>query len=210
MRKGLLFIIITIMALGAFGCEQNGKSGPSVGVVDTSRVFRDSNPGKAGIKYLEGLHETMQAELNNLQKDAEAKPDDTALQQKIQDSYMAFQQRMGAEQQNVINLLNDSIQRALDACREQKKLDIIFSNEAALSFSKASDITADIIAEVNKRQVEFKPIAPEGEPLKIETPEQKVDEAPKADAPKSDEKADKPAPTEKAKPAVDKNATKRQ
>ena len=161
MRAFTFIPVLLLAAMLLAGCNQPEKSAPSVAVVDTARVFRDSEPGKAGVKFLESLHEKMQGELNALQETLQKNPEDQAAQQKLQETYMNFQQRMGAEQQNVITLLNDATQRTLDSYREQKNLEMILSSEAALSFGKSVDVTNDIIAELNKQKVEFKPIVPE-------------------------------------------------
>jgi outer membrane protein len=155
---------LLLAALLLSGCiSPDGSSAPPVAVVDSSRVFKESEPGKAGIKHLETLHESMQAELNALQQELQAKPNDEALQQKLQEKYMVYQQRISAEQQQVINTLNDAIQKALDACRAQKKLAVIVGTDVVLSYGPAADITTAVIGEVNKVKVEFKPIEPEAE-----------------------------------------------
>ncbi|MDR2695139.1 MAG: OmpH family outer membrane protein [Deltaproteobacteria bacterium] len=155
---------LLLVSLLAGGCISPADSAaPSVAVVDSARVFKESEPGKAGIKHLESLHESMQAELNALQQALQAKPNDEALQQKLQEKYMVYQQRISAEQQQVINTLNEAIQKALDACRAQLKVAIIVGTDVVLSYGPAADITAAVIGEVNKTRVEFKPIEPEAE-----------------------------------------------
>ena len=186
--------LIALMALT--GCIPSEPATPKVAVVDTARVFRDSEPGKAGVKFLEGMQENMQRELNALQDQLQKKPEDAALQQKLQETYMSLQQRMGAEQQNVITLLNDAIQRAMDTYRARKQLDVIFTNEAALSYSKAVDVTADIIAEFNTHKLTFTPVVPEEKKEAAPAPADpapKADEAPAKQSDAAPKKAD-PAP----------------
>jgi outer membrane protein len=156
-------LLLASMLVGGCNSPIGFFSAPAVAVVDSSRVFKESEPGKAGIKHLETLHESMQLELNALQQELQAKPNDEALQQKLQEKYMVYQQRISAEQQQVINTLNDAIQKALDACRAQKKLALIVGTDVVLSYGPAADITDAVISEVNKTQVEFKPIEPEAE-----------------------------------------------
>jgi len=146
------------------GCISPADSSDSaVAVVDSTRIFKESDPGKAGIKHLETLHESMQAELNALQQDLQAKPNDEALQQKLQEKYLAYQQRISAEQQQVINTLNAAIQKAIDVCRVQKKLALIVGTDVALSYGPSADVTDMVISEVNKAKVEFHPIEPEAD-----------------------------------------------
>ena len=154
--------LLAVLLLG--GCiSPTDSSAPAVAVVDSARVFKESEPGKAGIKHLESLHESMQAELNALQQELQDKPNDETLQQKLQEKYMVYQQRISAEQQQVINTLNEAIQKALDACRVQQKLALIVGTDVVLSYGPAADITGAVITEVNKARVEFKPIEPEAE-----------------------------------------------
>jgi len=153
-------LLLATLLLGSCISPAN-SSAPATAVVDSARIFKESEPGKAGIKHLETLHESMQAELSALQQELQANPNDEALQQKLQEKYMVYQQRISAEQQQVINTLNDAIQKALDACRAQKKLALIVGTDTVLSYSPAADITSAVISEVNKTKVEFKPIEPE-------------------------------------------------
>ena len=164
MRVSHLFPALPLVVLLLGGCTSPADSpAPAVAVVDSARVFKESLPGKAGIKHLESLHESMQAELNTLQQELQDKPNDETLQQKLQEKYMVYQQRISAEQQQVINTLNEAIQKALDACRAQQKLALIVGTDVVLSFGPTADITSAVITEVNKAKVEFKPIEPEAE-----------------------------------------------
>ena len=193
MRTKFLLPMMLLAGVLVTGCIQSEAPAPKVGVVDTARVFRDSEPGKAGVKFLEGLHETMQSELNAIQEDMQKKPGDAAVQQRLQETYMAFQQRMGAEQQNVISLLNDATQRAMDTYRSQKNLDVLLGSEAALSYNKSVDVTNDVIVELNKQKVEFKPVQPE-------EPKAEAAPAPEAEkAPAAQEAPAKEAPAKSAK-----------
>lgn len=203
MRITVFFSMLLLAGALLAGCNQAESSAPSVAVVDTARVFRDSDAGKAGVKFLEGMHEKMQAELNGIQESLAKNPNDQAAQQKLQETYMDFQQRMGAEQQNVLTQLNDVAQRAMDNYRTQNKLQVILGSEAALSFDKAVDVTTGVIAEMNKQKVEFKATQPEA--AKPAAPEAAPADMPAAKATdKAADKNGKPAPTQNATKPADK------
>lgn len=159
MRKSLLFLLaIMSTAVLLTGCNQ--PKGGTVGVVNTSRVYQESDAGKAGVKYLESLHGEMQGELTKMQEELQKNPgEDTT--RKFQQLYAELQQRLGAEQQQVITKLNESLQRVLDSYRAQKGLDVIIGSETVLSASPAADITNEVIAEMNKTQVSFQSMKPE-------------------------------------------------
>jgi outer membrane protein len=160
MHRSYLLPGLLLATLLLNGCNVGS---PSVAVVDSARVFKESDPGKAGIKHLEALHDSMQAELNALQEELQAKPKSEILQQRLQEKYMVYQQRISAEQQQVINTLNEAIQKALDACRVEKNLALIVGTDVVLSYGQTADVTEAVILEVNKAQIEFKPIEPEAE-----------------------------------------------
>ncbi len=160
MLRNAIFLMLTVCLLSA--CNQPAPPAtPKIGIIDTARVFRESEPAKAGMKFLEGIHTEMQAQLTQVQEKLQNDPENTALQQEIQTMYAEFQQRIGAEEQNVVNLLQDSMQRSIDALRMSKQLDIIVGAEVALSYSQTLSLTDDIIAEMNKVNMEFKAIVPE-------------------------------------------------
>ena len=119
-RNFLVPVLLVGALLGA--CVQSEPSTPTVGVLDTARVFRDSALGKAGVKYLQDVQTELQAELDAAQKQLQEKPNDEALQAKVQEIFMNAQQRHNAENQQVITLVNDALLRTVNAYRVQKKL----------------------------------------------------------------------------------------
>jgi outer membrane protein len=134
------------------------------------------------VKFLESLHADMQEKINAIQERLTQKPDDEAAQKELQSVYMASQQRMQTEQQHVISLLDDVIQRVINTCREQKGYDVIINAEVTAAFSSAVDVTTEIIAEVNKHPLEFKPAADESarnDPSAAKTPGEAPATAPK-------------------------------
>lgn len=174
MRKSLVSMLAVLaLSFVLTGCNQP-KTG-TVAVVNTARIYQESEAGKAGVKHLETLHNEMQAQLNKMQEELQKNPgEDTS--RKFQQMYADLQQRMGAEQQQVITVLNENLQRVLDSYREQKGLDLIVANEGVLSVNARADVTTDIVAELNKVQVSFKPIQPEAPKAEVAK-----EEAPKAE-----------------------------
>ena len=200
MRIRYFVPLALLLSLMLIACQQGeGSSQAKLAVVDMTRVMRDSEAGKAGVKHLEGLQADMQAQLNNIQKRLEQNADDADAQKELQTVYMASQQRMQVEQQNVVNVLYDTMQRIVNAYRTEKGYALIISSEAAASFDPKTDVTADIIAAMNKQKVEFKPVAPEGDAAaapaapaaEASKPADKAAEKPAAPADKPADKADK-------------------
>lgn len=159
--------LVLLLSLMLLACQQVDNATQSkVGVVDMGRLMRDSEPGKAGLKFLETLQGDVQTKLNAVQQRLEANPKDVEAQKELQSLYMSAQQRLQAEQQNVVNLLNDTIQRVLNAYRTEKGYVAIVATDVVPSFDSKIDVTNDVLAVVNTQKVEFKSVAPEGEKVK--------------------------------------------
>lgn len=196
MQIRFLMPLVFVLSFMLLACQQTETKDaqPKLAVVDMARVMRDSEPGKAGVKFLESLQSGMQDKLNAIQARLEKNPKDEAAQKELQGVYMTSQQRMQAEQQNVINLLYDAIQRVINTYREQQGYDVILSAEVAAAFDPKADVTSAVIAEVNKQKIDFKPLpepaAPEAAPAPAAQPQEKEQpkEQPKADAPKNGKK----------------------
>lgn len=196
MQIRLVLPLVLVLSLGLLACQQADNSRPGIAVVDMARVMRDSEPGKAGVKFLEGLQADMQKKLNEIQKRLETKPDDATAQKELQTTYITAQQRMQAEQQNVINVLYDAMQRVANAYRTEKGYDVILSTESVTSFDAKVDVTNAILAAMNKQKIEFKPMA---------VPESPADASADAPADAAKQEAGKPSD---AAPATDTKAAK--
>ena len=183
MRIRFIMPLALLLSFMLFACQQaDNNAQPKMAVVDMARVMRDSELGKAGVKFLESLQGDMQTKLNDIQQRLEANPKDAEAQKELQAVYMSAQQRMQVEQQNVVNLLYDTIQRVINTYRTDKGYAIIISTEAAAAYDSKSDVTNEVLELVNKQKLEFKPAAPEA----AAAPKA---EAPKTEAPKDDKAA---------------------
>ena len=183
MRIRFIMPLALLLSFMLFACQQaDNNAQPKMAVVDMARVMRDSELGKAGVKFLESLQGDMQTKLNDIQQRLEANPKDAEAQKELQAVYMSAQQRMQVEQQNVVNLLYDTIQRVINTYRTEKGYTVIISTEAAAAFDSKSDVTNEVLELVNKQKIEFKAAAPEA----AAAPKA---EAPKTEAPKDDKAA---------------------
>ena len=183
MRIRFFMPLALLLSFMLFACQQGDNNAqPKVAVVDMARVMRESEPGKAGVKFLESLQGDMQTKLNDIQQRLEANPKDAEAQKELQAVYMSAQQRMQVEQQNVVNLLYDAIQRVINTYRTEKGYAVIISTEAVAAFDSKSDVTNEVLELVNKQKLDFKSVTPEAE----KAPEAA---APKAETPKDDKAA---------------------
>lgn len=160
-----------LICLGLAGCEQPGSSGKaSVAVVDMNRLLSESEPGKAGMAFLEGLQKGLQDKLNGIQDRLDKNSEDEEAQRDLQTAYMTFQNRMGKEQQNVAARLYDMLQGVLEDWRSRNGFGVVVSQDVALAFDRSLDVTDAILAEVNRKTMTFEPL-------------EKDEPAPAADAP---------------------------
>lgn len=189
------FVVLPLLLLSALafaGCQQTEPSKPAVAVVDMSRLLTESEPGKAGMAFLEGLQSDMQNKLNAIQERLEKNDKDEEAQRELQMSYMTFQTRMGKEQQAVAGQLYDMLQKVLGDYRQAHGYQVIVSREVVASFDAKVDVTDAVLAEVNKQKITFIPLEQDDAAPAVEqsaAPEQKAEPA-----------AEKPA----AAPATDK------
>lgn len=164
-------LLAAALLLGACDEKPARQAAPAVAVVDVTRALRDSDAGKAGMKFLEDIQKDMQEEISRLQETLKAKPDDEKTQQQMQAVFMAAQQRMQMEQQNVISRLNDMFQRVLEAQRASSGHTVIVPAESvALAYAREADITDAVIAAMNKEKMDFAPVAPKPESPAAEQP----------------------------------------
>lgn len=188
MSSRYLMPMLVLLVLSLLGCQENSSFPKNtMAVVDMMRVMRDSAPGKSGVKYLETIQAEMQKSLDEIQGRLEKNPKDESAMQDLQKVYAASQQRMQTEQQNVVNILNDTIQRVLNTYREKNSLEVILASDAAMAYSPKIDVTDAIIAEVDRQKVEFTSSADASD---TETAASRQTEAPKNDGQGPAEKKD--------------------
>lgn len=198
MRIRFMAAPLLLLSLLCAACQQGEEkaSGPSIAVVDIVRVMRDSEAGKAGLKYLEDTQAGIQKQLDDIQTKLEKDPENDQLQKQLQTVYMSAQQQMAEEQQNVLSQLQNVTKRVMDEFRKSKGYDVLFSAETLSSYDEKLDVTNDLLVEMNKQKVNFVP---------MNTP---ADEADKADAPADDDTDDDKdaAPAEKPADKAEKPA----
>ena len=69
MRIRFIMPLALLLSFMLFACQQaDNNAQPKVAVVDMARVMRDSELGKAGVKFLESLQGDMQTKLNDIQQ----------------------------------------------------------------------------------------------------------------------------------------------
>lgn len=198
----LLILSLLVLCLAVSGCQQTQEPAVKVGVVDMNRLLRDSEPGKEASRFLEGMQKEIQQQIDDVQARLGKDPENENLQRELQAIYMGGQQRINAEQQNVVSQLLDLTQRLVNNYRKANGLSVVLGTDVAVAYDPALDVTNALLDEMNKQKVNFVSV---GNP-QPEAPA--AADAPAAQDAKAAEKpAAKPAPAaEQAAPAAEKPA----
>ena len=201
----LLILSLLVLCLAVSGCQQTQEPAVKVGVVDMNRLLRDSEPGKEASRFLEGMQKEIQQQINDVQARLGKDPENENLQRELQAIYMGGQQRINAEQQNVVSQLLDLTQRLVNNYRKANGLSVVLGTDVAVAYDPALDVTNALLDEMNKQKVNFVSVSnPQPEaPAAADAP---AAEAP-APAAQDAKAAEKPAPAaEQAAPAAEKPA----
>lgn len=148
-----IYIAVCTLTIALFLSACNEPAAPTVAVVNAGQVFQECESGKQAREYMEKLAEEMQADLRALQDDFEnapaARKEDA--QRKLQSTVIEYQQRLRAEEQQILNKLTEDYQSVLDEYRAANNLSLILRSEAMVSTSAEADITQKIIEAMNKK-----------------------------------------------------------
>jgi len=170
------------------GCNQP-SNGVTIGVVDEAAAFKDNKAAAKAMKYLQDLGAPLQKKAEEAYK---------AMQQEQNEANVAaykkamgeLQMVMNGEQQRVVALIDAKFNQVLEDYRKEKGLTLIMSKQGVIASDKAVDITADIVAAMDKVDIDLTPpqapAAPAAEAPAAPAPEQEAAPA----APAEDKKAE--------------------
>ncbi|WP_298068354.1 OmpH family outer membrane protein [uncultured Mailhella sp.] len=158
-------VIVSLLALlGGCNEEQPQKPAPQFGVVQLSKLYQDSNLGKAGMERLNDLQNKAMGTLKGLQDELEkarAAKDEAAagkLEKDLQAHVYFLQNVVKQDQEHVSNVVQTELTKAFDKYREEHGLLGVFPSEALVSVSPAADITAAIQTLVDQAKPDFGPL----------------------------------------------------
>ena len=157
MFKNMLKLAL-IIAMAAFiaGCQQQAASGGKVGFVDTNKVFKECKAGTEGMDYLKKSSEEFQAKFAEMQKTLAGNQTEENTR-KFQEALGEYQNKMGAEQNRIVEALQGGFTKAVDDYRQANGYSVILSTESAISYDKSADISDKIIESMNKMDIKIKP-----------------------------------------------------
>ena len=208
----LLILSLLVLCLAVSGCQQTQEPAVKVGVVDMNRLLRDSEPGKEASRFLEGMQKEIQQQIDDVQARLGKDPENENLQRELQAIYMGGQQRINAEQQNVVSQLLDLTQRLVNNYRKANGLSVVLGTDMAVAYDPALDVTNALLDEMNKQKVNFVSVSnPQPEaPAAADAPAAQDAKAAEAPAPAAQDAkaAEAPAPAAQDAKAAEKPAAK--
>ena len=142
-----------VLLVAVSGCTPS-----KIAVVNPTRLFQESEPGKAGIEHLKQLEAAMQEQLQVAQGMIQKSPNDEALRSRFQKTFVGYQQLVNAEQQKVVEQINGLMQKTLEAYRTKKGYSVIVNSDGLLAFDPKSDVTTEVISEMNQNKIAFEPV----------------------------------------------------
>ncbi len=212
MKKSVILSgLLALSMFGLMGMGGNKEEAPrqAVGIVQTVQVYEQSKLAKVATERLEKLQDEAMAKLDAMQKEmsaAEEAKDDVKkqrLQVEMQQQLYSMQGALEAEQQKVLKVLQEAMQKVIGQCRAEKGMTVVFEAGSALSYDQAVDITSEVVTRLDQEKVDFGPL-PSLEPAPAPEQNAAADnaaDAAKAPARGAEEKPESadaaPAPAEK-------------
>ena len=165
MKKILVSVVSLISMLTLLsGCheeQQAQKPAPQFGVVQIAKLYQDSRIGKAGFDRLSQLESKAQSVLKDAlaaieKARAEQKDEEAArMEGKLQEQVAFMQEVIRRDQEHVGNVIQTVMKNAFDKYSQENGLFGIFSAENMLSASPEADITAQMMAQIDKVEPAF-------------------------------------------------------
>ncbi len=173
MNKSIVMTAAAIaLAACLTGCNEEKKASevspvsaqPSIAVIQLWSIYQESRIGKQGVSRVgdvqaraTAVFEELQAKLEKARAD---KNDDEAakLEKDMQGLAYFLQNVIKQDQEHVMNVVQTALKKAMDAYREEHKLTGIVPSDTMLSFDPKADVTAAIIAILEKDSSDFGPL----------------------------------------------------
>ena len=156
MKQGFS-VFLLLLCLALVGCESEKQSGPVMGIVDVERVMRESVPAQAARKHLEEARAVLQKGMDDLEKEWKDAPE-AERRKAIAEGLTALNRQMANEKAAADAVVMQLLREECEKWRATKKAVAVTSKQNLLASDAGSDITAEIVAAMNARVLEFKPL----------------------------------------------------
>lgn len=181
--KKLMFAAVAVAALPQVASAQNVPS-PVVVVVDGNKAGTECNACKTALQQLQQQGQALQTyrqqlaaplqtegqqlqtqiqALNGKQPDAALTAKITAFQTKQATANQQLEARAATLERNqsyALKQISDRMGPAIDAVQARRKANIVLEAQSVARFSPALDVTADVVAELNRTLTTVGTVAP--------------------------------------------------
>lgn len=140
------------------GCNQQSSGGVTIGVVDEAAAFKDNKAAASAMKYLQDLGAPLQKKAEAAYKTMQAEQSDENVAA-YKKAMGELQMVMNGEQQRVVALIDAKFNEVLENYRKEKGLTLILSKQSVIASADTVDVTADIVAAMDKVELALTPPA---------------------------------------------------
>ncbi len=153
MRTVLLISLLVLASLSLSAC-----GGSKIAVLDPSRVYQESEAGKAALAHLEAVQQDVQKKAESAQAYVPKAAKNNEVAMGLQHFFLAAQEAMGQAQQETINRMQELVQTSITAYREKNNIAAVFQKESLISMDQSIDITDKVIELMNQTPLSFTPV----------------------------------------------------
>lgn len=197
--------IVSALALASMlvllgGCneeKQPQKPAPQFGVVQISKLYQDSQFGKAGVERMKQIEEKAVAMLKDAQAEMEKvraagnEEEASRLEGNLQTHVYFIQEAIKHDQDHVMNVMQTAMKKVFNKYSQEHGLFGVFSADTMLAASPEADVTTAVQAMLDSEKPDFGPL-PSLEMPKLPEPAN-ADPRDEAPAEKAESAAEAPA-----------------
>ncbi|WP_243544914.1 OmpH family outer membrane protein [Pseudodesulfovibrio tunisiensis] len=154
MKRHVAACLAALLCLSLLaGCNQPSES-TKVAVIDETAAFQKNKASMSAMEHLQKIGAPLQQEAEAAYKAMQDNQNEDTVKA-YKEAMSRFQTALNAEQQRVITLLSQEFDRVLEKYRAEKGYALILSKQAVPSFDKTVDITDEIVAEMDKLNIDL-------------------------------------------------------
>ncbi|MDR2502828.1 MAG: OmpH family outer membrane protein [Deltaproteobacteria bacterium] len=162
MKHFFMLIALSLSAFALPGCSDGKLFGESsrIATINTETVFQTSKVAQSGIAFINELRTDMGTRLAQAQEKLLANPKDAELETRLQMELLNMEEGFEREQSAVATKVNELFGQVTEEYRKEHKLEVILPVQFVVASRPGADITAEIIALMDKREIKFKAAVP--------------------------------------------------
>ncbi|HKM95196.1 MAG TPA: hypothetical protein VJY99_00570 [Buttiauxella sp.] len=148
--------VLIVVAAGSMlvGCDNKQKGDTTMKFVNVEKVLVDAGLVKQEQDYLMAVNQQLQKGMQMAEKSYTSLPADKVEAARIADKNLLTKQ-WKAQQQAARNVVLNTLKKASDSYRIEKKIDVLMPTQTALSIDPELDVSADLIAKLKTEKLDF-------------------------------------------------------